>query len=328
MNLYLLGLALALTVSLLDLRRASNQAQAYDITAAESALKSKEFKRAIEILSPEVENLDRDALFVLAKAYSSMKNPEAAIKVYTACLTKNPKDVEAKTLIGAEQFVSGKDKEAIGSLKEALEINPRFVPAYKVMIRIYEKKKNKYELRLLYQDLVDKVGDRGEYITKLCELTTLDGLYDLASKYCQLGIQKNAQEASNYVHLGITYNQTGEKKKAENYLKKAAEEYQDSSIAQLTYAQFLDEKKNFIGSFGYYKRAVQADPKSIAAKIGVGTSGLEIQKFQDSLDSYISACGMDKTAIPAFRKAANVLRMTKNSEWLKKYETAIEKCGG
>lgn len=327
MKYFLLGLGLVVAVSFLDVRLALNHAWATDLSSAESALKQKDYKKVISLLTPQVENLDRNGLFLLAKAHSASKNPEAAIKLYTACLTKDPKDVEAKTLIGAEQFVAGKDKEAIATLKEAIDMSPRFVPAYKILVRIYEKKKNKYELRLLYQDLVEKIGDRAEYIAKLCELTTLDGLYDLALKYCQTGIQKDSNEASNFVYLGITYNQTGETKKAENNLKKAAEQFSDSELAQMSYAQFLDEKKNFIASYNYYRRAVDANKKSIPAYQGLGHASIEIQKYQDALDAYTKACSLDRKTLPAFRRAANTLRTMRNEEWLKKFENAIDKCG-
>ncbi len=317
-----------MSVSLLDFGRGPSLAWGYNLPEAQSALKQKNYKKVITLLSPEVENLDRDGLFLLAKAYSASKSPEAAIKVYTACLTKNPKDFEAKTLIGAEQFVSGKEKEALVTFREALELNPRFVLAYKMLIRIYEKKKNKYELRLLYQDLVEKVGERAEYISKLCELTTLDGLYDLALKYCQTGIQKDSHNAVNFVYLGVTYHQTGNSVKAESFLKKAADDFPESELAQMTYAQFLDEMKNFIASYSYYKKAVAANKSSTSALLGWGNACLEIQKYQESLGAFEKACALDKLVLPSLRKATNVLRTMKNAEWLKKFETAIEKCGG
>ncbi len=92
-------------------------------------------------------------------------------------------------------------------------------------------------------------------------------------------------------------------------------------------AQFLDEKKNYIGSYGYYKRAVDANKKSVLALQGLGNSGLEIQKYQESLDAYTKACKMDRKTLPLFRKAANTLRTMKSADWLKKFEIAIDKCG-
>lgn len=332
MNKLLLGLGLFVCVSFLDVGRGSGQALAYNLTEAQAALKQKQYEKVIELLSPEIEKLNREGLFVLAKAYSSLKKHEAAIKAYTACLALNPKDYEAKTLIGAEQFVSAKDKdrekEALNTLKEALEINPKFVPAYRVLIHYYAKKKNKYEQRLLYEDMVENVGETTEAVTKLCELTAQDRLYDLGIKHCQNGIQRDPKIDSNYVYLGISYKETGEAEAAERYLKKAAADFPKSLLAQLTYAQYLDEKKNFIASYGYYKNATVANPKSIEALIGLGNSSLEIQKYAESLDAFVKACKLDKKSLPAIRRATNTLRTMKIADWLKKFEAGVDQCGG
>jgi tetratricopeptide (TPR) repeat protein len=327
MKLALLGLGLILCVSLLDVGYGLSLAWAYDLPAAETALQKKDYEKVVLLLSPEVEKLDRKGLFLLAKAYSALKKPEAAIKAYTACLALNPKDFEAKTLIGGEQFAAGKEREALPTLKEALEMNNRFLPAYKLLIDVYEKRKNKYELRILYQDLVEKFGEKSEYITKLCELTTLDILFDLSLRYCQLGIQKDPKEPKNYIYLGLTLKDTGDRLKADSNLKKAADDFPKSDLAQLTYAQYLDEQKNYIGSFNYYKRASLAEPKSIVAFKGLGSSAVEIQKYGEALEAFQKACSLDKSSLPALRKATNSIRLMKVTEWLKKYEVAVERCG-
>lgn len=327
MKLKILGLGLFLSVSILDVGQGLNLSWAYDLPGAQAALKQKNYEKVIEMLSPEIEKLNREGLFTLAKAYSSLKKHEAAIKAYTAVLSMNPKDHEAKTLIGAEQFVSGKDREALATLKEVLEMKPNFVLAYRILIRYYEKKKNKYEQRLLYEDLISNVGESTEAVTKLCELTATDRLYDNAMKYCQKGIARDPKVDSNYVYLGLTFRETGEIEKAEQNLKKAATDFPKSLLAQLTYAQFLDEKKNYISSYSYYKNALFADPSSIQALIGLGNSSLEIQKYAESLEAFSKACKLDKKTIPAFRKATNVLRTMKISDWLKKFEMAVDKCG-
>ncbi len=318
-----LGLGLVLLVSFLDVGQG---AWAYDLPAAQNALKQKDYEKVISLLSPEVDKLNRDGLFVLAKAYSSLKKHEAAIKAYTACLALNPKDHEAKTLIGAEQLVSKKDKEALLTLREALEINPRFIPAYRLLIHHYEKKKDKYEQRLLYEDLISKVGETVEAVSKLCELSTLDRLYDLGKKHCQKAISMNPKIASNYVYLGLNYKETGESEKAEENLKKAALNFPQSNLAQLNYAQFLDEKKNFIVSYSFYKKAIAADPKSVPSLVGLGNSSLEIQKYQESLEAFERACALDKKVRPSFRRAASQLRSMKIEDWQKKFEARLENC--
>ncbi len=327
----LLGLGLALTafsVSFLDFGHAPRVCWAIDLPQADSALQKKEFDKVVRLLSPEVEKLDRHGLIDLANAYSGLKKPEAAIKTYTACLATNPKDFEAKTAIGREQLSLGREKEALATLKEALEMNTHYLPAYKLMIAVYEKRKNKYELRILYQDLVEKFGEKSEYITPLCELTTLDVLFELSLRYCQLGIQKDPKEPKNYVYLGITYRDSGEPEKANFNLKKAAEDFPKSELAQLTYALHLEEKKNYIGAYSFYRHATVAEPTSTVAWKGLGASAVEIQKYAEALEAFQKACSLDKKSLPALRKATNTLRTMKIEDWLKKFESAVEKCGG
>lgn len=325
--------AFILIVSLLDISPVDyvwakpEDSKKVDMQMVQTELKKKNFDKVITILSSEIEHLDRKGLFALAKAYSAQKKSEAAIKAYTAALALNPNDLEARTLIGAEQFLSGKEKEALATLKETIQIKNNFVPAYKLLIKIYEKRKNKYELRLLYQDLVEKAGPDPEYFNKLCELTTTDGLYDLSQKYCQQAIEKSPKVASNYVYLGMTKKQTGFKTEAESILKKTADDFPKSTLALLTYAQHQEEVKNFISAYSYYKKAILSDKKSQTAYLGLAFSALEIQKYQESLDAFKEACKIEKNSIVPFRRATNMLRTMKINDWMTKFETSSEKCG-
>jgi tetratricopeptide (TPR) repeat protein len=317
-----------LSVSILDVGQAWTLARASVVQEAQAALLKKEYQKAVDLLSPKVEKLSREGLFILGKSYSGLNNHEAAIKTFTASLAMNAKDFEAKTLIGSEQMISGKDKDALANLKEALEINPSYEMAYKILVQYYEKKKNKYELRLLYEDMIEKVGESVEAVTKLCELTTQDRLYDLAFKHCQRGITISPTTPENYVYFGISAHETGQAEKADQLLKKAADDFPKSELAQISYAQHLDEKKNYIGSYSFYKKALLAKPDSVPALIGMGNSGLEIQKYSEALDAYSKACRLDRKTLPSFRRATNTLRTMKVQDWLKKFEVGVESCSG
>ena len=314
-----------LTVSLLDFNPAL--AGTFQDPKAQTAFKNKQYERVVEILMPRLADLNRDSILILGKSQSELKNPTAAIKVFSAGLSMQPKDVELKSLIGGELFKSGKDRDAMVTLKEVIEINPKYLQAYRLLIQIYEKKKNKYEQRLLYQDMVDRFGEKPEFITKLCGLTSLEGFYDLAMKYCNSGIQANPMEPDNYVYLGLTYRDTGKLELAEKNLKHAADSFANSELSQVTYGQFLEERKDFILAFNYYKRATQKHESSIAGWLGVGNTGLEIQKLEESLIAFTIACKLDKSALPAIRRATNTLRLAKNEAWKKRFEAATESCG-
>jgi tetratricopeptide (TPR) repeat protein len=319
----LLKISILMTVIFLDVGTAS----AYDKAALNLAIKSKDAEMLVKILSPEVEKLSQKDLALLAKAYSETNKSEAAIKTYTAAMSKNPKDFASKAAIALEQFKLGKESQSIASAREALEINDKYVPAYKVLIKIYEKRNNKYELRILYEDMLQKKLNSVDYISKLCEITTLDRLYDLSLKYCKTGISKDPENPTSYIYLGLTYRDTESAKKAEMYLRRAAIRFPKSLLAQMTYAQFLDEKKSYVEAFNYYKRATVADSQSTDAFVGLGRSALEIQKYQDSLDAFKKACDLDRSSLPAIRRATNTLRTMKIADWEKQFDQASDRCG-
>ena len=323
-----LGLGLLVSVSLLDIRpvRATDTATDPTPTTVVSSPST-----VIAELSPKIETLSRIDLLKLVKGYCEDKNPQAAIKAFTAALAKNALDVEAKTLIGAEQLkianTKDKEKEALETLKGAIEINNKYLPAYRELIKFYEKKKNNYELRLIYQDLIERIGSQAEFITQLCKLTTLEGIYDLSGKYCQQGIELSPKEASNYVYRGLALKETGHPEESEKVLKKAAKEFTKSELAQLTYAQIQIDKKNFIEAYTYFKRAVRANLNSVPALLGLAQSALEIQKMEESLDAFQRACRRDRTVVPHVRRAKNALRTLKKADWEKKFEQLSDSCG-
>jgi tetratricopeptide (TPR) repeat protein len=326
MLLKTLGLALLLNVSLLDFGHAAKSSSTFDLGPAQIAMKNAEFEKVTGLLSPQVEHLGREGLFILAQAYSSLKNHEAAIKTYSTCLSFNARDYQAKTLIGVEQLFAQKNVEALSSLREALEINPKYKPAYEALIQHYEKKNHKYELRLLYEDLLANLGETTTTVSKLCQLSFEDRLYDLAMKYCLRGMALDSKVPSNHVYLGMVYNETKETEKADDILKKTAARFLDSGLAQLKYAQFLEESKNFLVAYSYYKKAALADEQSAVAWVGLGNSSLELQKYSESLAAFEKACHLSKTVRPTFRRAAIQLKKLKIDDWLKKFEASIEKC--
>lgn len=288
---------------------------------------TKAAEKTIQLLGPQIEKLTREDLIRLARAYSDLGNFQSSIKVLTAALSLNSKDVEVKTFIGQEQFKLNKDKEALLTFKEALEINKKFVPAYKGLIKLYEKRKNRYELRLLYQDLITNVGEKPDYISKLCELSTLDGLYELTDKYCNKGISLLPNEPANYIFLYQSYKYRGDIEKAVIKFDELIKKFPNHAQVNISYAQIKEEKKDYISAYSLYLTASKSEPKSLTAQLGVGAMGVEIQKFQQAFEAFEKACNIDRTALPAVRKATNIIRVMKNQEWAKKFDQLSDRCG-
>ncbi|GIL17119.1 MAG: hypothetical protein BroJett040_08700 [Oligoflexia bacterium] len=322
---------LLFTVSLLDFHLALAQtkptATKYDIRSAQKLYAQKEYEKVIAELSARVEKLSRDGLLLLARSYSSIKNPIEAIKTGSIILSTNPDDFEVKTFLGQEQIHLGKDREALITLRESLELNKKYEPTYLSIAEIYERRKNKYELRLLYLDMIESLGEKPAYITKVCQLATLEGLYDLSTQYCRKGIQVDPNDYRNPLYLGLTFKETGKIEEATKLLKKTADLFPKSEEAQITWAQHLDGQKNYVASLGYYQRAVQASPNSINGLLGLAQSSFELKKYDEALQFWKKACQLNgKATNSSLRKATNVVRLSRQAELLTKFEAAVDTC--
>lgn len=300
-----------------------------DLREAQAAFAAKNYDKTIKLISPQLEVASREAFLLLAKAYSANENSMMAMKTLSAAQAKWASDPEISTALGLAQLAAGKEREAKNTLKDVLDANPSYEPAYLAMAQIYEKKKNRYELRLLYQDLISHVGKKPLYLQILCDLTTHEALYDQAFSYCEQAISSNPREPSSYVNIATAYKETGRTSEANKFYKKAADSFSKSEMAQFSYAQFLDEQKKYVESYPYYRRAVQADAKSIRGWLGLAFSALEIQKFTESIAAFEKVCELnDREGIRQSRKAALQIKKLNQSEIFAKYQALITKCEG
>jgi len=299
------------------------------LSTAEASFKKGDFNAVTDLLWKNIDKLDRKGLLLLAITHEKKNEPGNMIKVANMLISKDPKDYEALYLLGSAQMMNKKNSEALESLKSALEINPKYEPAYDKLVQMYEQKKNYYELRILYQDMMDHLGHKPETLTKLCELNTnKDFQEDQALSNCKEAIAKDPKTADNYVYLGLVHQHVGDTEEAKKDLKNAADTHSKSELAQYTYANLLEEQKNYLDSSKYYQTCTVADPKSSRCWSGYAKSAFEIHKYDEALEAYKKACKLDQKTAVAFRRATTVLRNAKDSTWLKPYETASESCSG
>ncbi len=295
---------------------------------AEKLYKKGQYEKVTALLWKHIETVDRDGILLLAQAHEKRKEGGDMARAANILVGKNAKDFEAQTLLGEALTLQKKPKEAMEAFKLAIEANPKFEPAYHGVIKIYQERTppNLYELRILYQDLIENIGPRAIYYTKLCEINTQDGTFENAMDNCKLGIQKDPSVASNFVYLALNLKQTGDEDGYKEQIRKAAVKFPMSEHAQFEYAQFLASQKNYLEAMKYYKVATEADANSARSWLGLANSSFELRKYEVSLIAYRNACKFDRKNAVAFRRSATVLRNANNSEWSGKFGSASENC--
>lgn len=299
------------------------------LATAEAAFKKGEYDKVTDLLWKNIDKLSRKELLLLAVTHEKKKEPHNILKVTNILTGKNAKDYEAFYLSGsAYLMMNKKGSDALEALKTALEINPKYQPAYEKLAEMYEKKKNNYELRILYQDMLDNIGRKPAFLTKLCDINTKDNQEDQALATCREALQKDPKIADNYVNLGITQLHAGDVEEAKKTLKAAADSHSKSELAQFTYADLVETQKNYLEASKYYQAGTVADAKSSRCWLGYAKSTFEIHKYEAALDAYKKACKLDQKTAVHFRKATTALRNTKEATWTKQFETASEACSG
>lgn len=304
------------------------QAYAKMVELAEVQASKGDFKSSSDLLWKNVAHIGRPGLIRLAKSHLASKEYGDAHRALNLLVSKNEKDYEAQSLKGEAFFGEKKKTEALEAFAAALAVKPNYEPAYLAMANHYENTQppNLYELRVIYQDMVKNIGNRAQYLQKICEVNFLDAVYEATVSTCKTAILKNSQIPDAHVYLGAAYNYLGDIKQAGSVLKKTSLKFPQSELALYYYGNYLEEQKNFLDAYAVFEKAAKLDAKSARSWLGYAKTSFELKKYAEAYDAFKKSCLLDKKTAPAFRKAASVLRLSKNSEWSGKFEETSSTC--
>lgn len=304
-----------------------------ELENAENLFQNKKFKEASEILWKNITLLKKRELLILARCHNQLKEPENTLRATTLIISKDDKSFEAYTLQGlayVEKLNLKETKElysqALESFKTAIELNSKYKPAYYGIAAIYEKKKNNYELRTIFQDMIKAIGPLPEFYKKLCEINTKDSSHEQALQTCKTGQQKDPNDSSYSINIGLVYRQQKELGEAKKILLSAAKKFPNEEATQFNLGQIYEDEKNYIDAFEAYNKAAQIDPKSDRALVGLGTTAYQIQKFDIAIGALNKACHLNKKNALHARKANIYMRTNKIKEWGDRFQELADKC--
>lgn len=296
------------------------------IDQAQKLYDAKKYKDAIAVLRPLNDKLPRAGLLLLARSYSANGEVLDEIRTLDLCLAKNPKDYVVKTVYGQALIREKRFEDGIAAFQEARQLNPRYKPAYEVMVKELEQKGERYEARNVLNDMIKVFGPQAEFYTSLCRLYAADNYNEKSVEICGEAINKDSHIPENHVYLGLALMDREELDRATKVLTHAATRFPRSEPVQSAMGSLYFTKKDIVRSFKYYKAATSADPKSARAWVGYATAALNLQKNEEALDGYVKACKLDRMTTKEFRLALIELRKRHDNIWRSKFENAIGNC--
>jgi tetratricopeptide (TPR) repeat protein len=302
--------------------------QAKDAMAkAEDLLKKNQFDEVIALLKPLVDTLPRKGLLSLAKAYSGKKDHLNEIKTLDLALAKNARDYVVMTRLGEAYSKAKKSDEAIEKFIEAKTVNRRYLPAYEALLAELEQNGDSYEARSLVQDMIQQFGEKPKYYTALCRLFSKDAFLEKAVSVCEEAINKDPKTPENYVHLGECLRDQEKLDRALKVLKDAGRRFPASEIVHKAKGDMHFAKRQLVEAHKSYKKAVEADAKSVRSWLGYANASFELYKNEEALTAFVKACSLDRRETRDFRTALDKLRKRNDPNWLSRFADGLSSCG-
>lgn len=294
---------------------------------AQTLYQNKDYDGVTKEVWSHIETAPRKSVILMIKAHEAKKEWHEVVRAAGILTSKKAADEEALTYAGKALFMQRPSKvaDAKDHLKRAIEANSKYEPAYDVLGQVYEG--NPYEQRLLFQDMVEIFGQRASFLAKLCSLNTADGENEQAEDFCKKAIEKNPRNPQNFVNLGLVAKQKGEPERAKKLLKEAADKFPNSDVAQQEYALMLEKDKNYLESFRYYRKCLDANAQAEQCLLGVGNTGVQVQKYEEAHKAFQKTCQLWKRKhIAQIKKATAVVRQGSSDTWPSKFQELADGC--
>ncbi len=295
------------------------------LAKADTFEKAKNFTSVIKVLKPTLEMQTRKGLLQLARAYRLTNDSMNEIHTLELVVAKNPKDYVAQALLGDAYLKAKRYDDAGKAFQASRALNSRYRPAYEGIWQTLEQSDSKYEARTLVLDMIKNFGPDAKTTAAICRSYSDEDFLEKAIEACRAAIATDPKNPENYVHLTTSLRDQDHKAEATKTIESAAHTFSKSEEVQSLAGELRAADKNYIDAYGFYQKAVAADPKSVRAQVGFAKSAFELQKHPDAIVAFKAACRLDRKTGRDFRAAYLQLKNSKDPS-AHLYESDLDAC--
>jgi tetratricopeptide (TPR) repeat protein len=287
--------------------------------------KSGQYDKVITLLNSYTDQLPPEGFLALASSYSNKKDFTNEIRVLGLLTAKYEDDYRWRMLSGqaylkAADAQTAPDKKqefttsAIQQLRKARQLQPKYKPAYDLLLTTLQTNKLNNEARELLIEGLSKFGERPEILRDLCRLDSTDGFLVQAVNNCRAAIRAAPGFPDNYVYLVQSLHDQKEDQKAEKDVVVAARRFPRSEFVQWAAGMLFLRKKNYPVAVRYFKASLTADSKSGRGHFGLAQAMFESGEEAASLEHFITACQTlnDAPSVDVFLAAGGKLKQKGN----------------
>ena len=231
-----------------------------------------------------------------------------------------------------EQIKKLRYREAIELLEKVLKDQPENVDALYAISYAFKKYANLYEAKSALQDIIKierlkykKLGAvNKKYLIDLCALEVQDSNHNDAEDTCKVVIKNLPEEIFPLIYLSVSYREQEKYSEALELLERSLK-IKRSEFALTCRAEIYHLQKKSLEAIKAYDEAIALDTGSARAHLGKAAIQYNLEKYDEALSSFVTACKLDKTYAFQFRKAQSELEKSKNPI-SNKYYTSIKQC--
>jgi len=289
----------------------------------------KKYSEVIARYSVKTKELARNHLYLLAKSYYYLKRYNQSFSTFELLLQRDSKDVAALREWGKLLAEQKKWKEALAKLNQAIQINPNYEAAYISLgeVILMHKPKNYLELRLLYQDMLSRFGEKEDYLYKLCYLSVQEGQHDEAKKWCEKTLKKNPSHALAKVQLGQIWADQKEWEKADSYFSKVVNEISSSYDALLLVSDYWEKRGNKAKALEVLLSGDLSSCDQPTYFTKLAQMSCSLGQYEECYQAFERLCALQgEGALAKLRPLEASIRESRNKEWIGKFQHLKAHC--
>jgi tetratricopeptide (TPR) repeat protein len=294
----------------------------------EALYQKKMFRTIVQRYGTKLIELERADQFLLAQAYMNLGNSKMSLRVFEIMIEKNPKDSPAYRKIAEIHRKEKKYREAIQSLKKAIELTPKYEQAYYELAQtILEfKPKNRMEVRMVYEDMVTQFGNKIEYQKHICDLAVKEGQHLVAEKSCKIALQLSPHEPLAVIGMGQILKDKLEYEKADAYFTKTMNEKGDDPLIAQACGDYFRERKQLTKALEAYEKAIASEGVTHPLLLSGATVACEVQQLEKCFQFYEKACSLSVKTRVDLRRSMTFVSVSQDPLWIEKFENLIASC--
>lgn len=303
---------------------------------ADAQFKARRFDQVVALLNPYTDQLSDEGFLMLGSAYSQQKDYLNEVRTLSVISARKEADHRWHMLL-AQAYIKHsstlpKDKQppmltlAIQNLRKTLELQPKYKPAFDLLLNTLLQQKANNEARELLVEGISKFGQRADLYRELCRVDSTDGYLVQALDNCRIAIKLAPTYPDNYVYLVQTLHDQGEHEAAERNVISAARKFPKSEFVQWAAGTVFIKKKNYPVAARYFGAGLRADPKAVRSEFGLAQSLFESGDEEAALEHFTKACAADKSTFDVFLAAGQKIKQKGNSSLGGKYTQGAYAC--